>query len=126
MTFEGALRTELSSISGLENKVFPIVAPKGENSPFVVYRKGNVKFAKALDGIQNKVEANYVIVIIGDTYASLQQIYDAVIDLLNGFLGRNIGIDGPLIKNVTVEVIGDQYEPDVEFFRSDIQLKVNY
>jgi hypothetical protein len=126
LTFEEALRAELITITLLNNKVYPLVAPKGETVPFLVYKKNNIKFYKTLDGIHRKVEAVYVITIITSTYAELQTLSLSVTDLLISFLGRKLSTSDISIKNIEVENIGDQYESEVDFYRNDIRITVNY
>ena len=124
MTFEEVLRSELITITNINNKVYPLVAPKSKEPPFIVYKKGFTSFSKTFDGIELKYDSNYTIVIISKTYASLQELESEVIDKLTGFIERNIS--GILIRNVTVNISGNDYVEELDFYRSDIELQVKY
>lgn len=124
MTFEEILRSELITVTNLNNKVYPLVAPKNEDAPFLVYRKGNTAFSKTLDGIELKYDSTYSIVVLAKTYASLQQLESDVIDKLISFIERNIS--GLLIRNVTVSINGNDYVEELDWYRSDIDLQVKY
>ena len=126
MNFDEALQAELKTIIGLETKVFPLAAPEKALAPYLVFKKDNVKFKKTLSGALPKAEGFYTLTLITKTYEELQLKTSSITDKLWSFLGRNIGTSGPLIENVTVELMGDQYEPEVDLLRADISLKINY
>jgi hypothetical protein len=125
MTFEEGLKVELSSIPDL--KVYPIVAPEDSKAPFIVYRKTNRIFHKTMDGIMlNRAEATYCLTLIAPRYQMLQSKSDSIILLLSGLLNKSIATTGPMVTNISIESNEDQYEPELEWFRSDIVFKVNY
>jgi hypothetical protein len=126
MTFEEAMRTELTAITKIGNKIYPLFSPEGIKAPYIVYRKELVEYSKTMDGFTEKCEANYEIDIITSTYSELQSITTSVIDKLKTFYGRNIGTSGPFIQNEEIKNNGDGYDVDVEYFVSQISLKVNY
>ena len=126
MDFEDALENELVAVPDLTDKVFPLVAPKGLMAPFLVYKKGNIDFKKVLSGAIVKTEALYGVVIIANKYDQLQEVSTATIAKLLSFLGRPIGTGGPLIGNVTVKHLGDDYIPEDDLYRANIQLNVKY
>lgn len=126
MIFEEGLSIELGSIVDLTEKIFPIIAPQKTEQPFVIYKKDNVKFKKTFDGISNKAEAIYSLVLVEKDYAKLQRISSDVISKLLSLQGRPIAAIGPVIENITAEILGDKYEYELDNFRQDIQIKVNY
>lgn len=127
MTFEEALRTELITVKELNNKVFPLVAPEKTVTPYLVYRRGLTDFEKTLAGIsRGKVDGSYELVLVTDNYSDIQRISSGVIDKLISFLGREIGFSGPCISNMTVKIIGDTYEPEIDKFRCDMQISISY
>jgi len=50
MTFEAALRTELMTITSLNNKVFPMRAPEGTEAPYLIYTTTLGDYDKSLEG----------------------------------------------------------------------------
>ena len=126
MTYEEAQKEELEAVPGLSNKVFPLYAPKDAKAPYLVYRKENVRFKKTLGGILNKTEAIYEIVLVANRNSELQQLSQDVVNAMFGFYCRPIGSGGPLIEDVTVEIMGDAYDANVDQVIQNIQLKVNY
>lgn len=126
MTFGEALKTELTAIPALLNKVHPVIAPQETLAPFCVYRKTSVKFEKTLDGTLNKVEAFYNLTLTAKKYQELEDVTELVIQKILGFLFVSIGVNGPTIRNVTVGISSESYDVETELYIADIQLKVNY
>lgn len=126
MNFEEALRYELSEIPEASNKVFPLFAPKETGAPFLVYKKAGLSFRKTLGGTLNKAQGNYVLSIVTSSYAELQSLTTNTINKLLSFQSRAIGLDGPIISNITAEITGDSFEPEVELFVTEIIVKVEY
>lgn len=126
MDFEDALENELVAVTDLTDKVFPLAAKKDTLVPFLVYKKANIDFKKVLSGAIVKTEALYGVVIIANKYDQLQEVSTATIAKLLSFLGRSIGAGGPLIENVTVKHLGDDYIPEEDLYRANIQLNVKY
>jgi hypothetical protein len=119
MTFDEILRSELIKINGINNKVYPLVAPKNEDAPFVVYKKGLTLFSKTHDGIELKHDSTYNIVVIEKTYSNLQALELSVINKLIEMLEVHV-------KGLTVSVTGNDYVEEIDWYRSDIELKVKY
>lgn len=126
MNFEEALRNELINIKELNNKVYPLYAPKDVKAPFVVYKKDEINYTMILEGRTNISEAVYGIVVIAATYAELQNITDKVIDKLFSFQSKVIGIDGPKIQMIKVKHLGDSYEYETDLLRANIQIQVSF
>jgi hypothetical protein len=127
MNFDEALRAELITIPALNNKVFPLFAFKDTTEPYLVYRRGLVDFEKTLSGTsKSKIEANYELVLVTESYAELQKNSSDVVEKIVSFLDREIGDSGPHIRNLTLRITGDTYEPEIDKFRCDLELKVSY
>lgn len=126
MTFEEALIVELDVITDLNHNIFPLCTPKDQKAPYLVFRKVGINYRKTLSGTSNKVEGTYDISVLSKSYAQLQQITNAVTSKLLSFQNRYIGTNGPGIENITVSLIGDSYEPDVDLFRANMSVSVNY
>jgi hypothetical protein len=127
MTFGEALRAELINVVELNNKVFPLVAPKDTKAPYLVYRRGVTEYDKTLGGISRlKTNGIYELVLIADNYSDIERMSGSAVDKLVSFLGREVGDSDIKVRNITVKVIGDSYEPEIEKYRCDLEIKVNY
>lgn len=126
MNFEQGLLIELESISGLENKVYPLIAKEGAETPFLIYRKTNLEPKKTLDGSITKYSAAYEIVLITESYEELQSMSVLLEAQLLSLLYRPIGITGPLIHNLSVRNVGDKFEFEPKYYRADYSLEINY
>jgi hypothetical protein len=110
--FEEGLKTELTSISGLTNKVFPLSANEGVTTPYVVYISSEGEYEKALGGgyLVGTKEVNCELHILHGSYASLKDLTRQVITKLISFQGRVIGgVGGVKVYDVKYDVIHEQY-----------------
>jgi hypothetical protein len=123
MDFEQALRAELATLPGLTNKVFPQFATEGTKPPFIVYQKYRTDYVKTLDGTQFLRDGFYEFDILTPTYASLQQNYTSLVTLLQSFVGRNIGTNGPFVQNMRIEDVVENYERQMDWHRMNVEVK---
>lgn len=123
MEFEQALRTELASISGLNNKVFPVVAPDGTVPPFLVYYKASGGLIKTLSGTTKMRNGMYEIDILAKTYADLQTTFNAVKAKCLSFAGRTVGTSDILVQDVTIENFIELFEGEVKWYRINFELR---
>lgn len=126
MTFEEALRAELSSISGLSNKVFPLHAKEGITTPYIIYVSSEGIPDKTFEGYLDSKEVECEINIIHNSYSSMKSLTKSVLDKIRSFQGRYIGGYGPLIQNVSYEKPVELYENEVSLYRCLIDIKVRY
>ena len=123
MDFEQALRAELVTITNLQNKVFPLNAPEGTSTPFLIYQKVNMAIIKTMDGTSYARNALYEIDLIAKSYSELQSLMVSVKNKLISFQGRTIGTNGSYIQNVTIENIVELYEPQPLFYRINMETR---
>lgn len=123
MDFEQALRAELMTITNLQNKVFPLNAPEGTSTPFLIYQKVNMAIIKTMDGTSYTRNALYEIDLIAKSYSELQSLMVSVKNKLISFQGRTIGTNGSYIQNVTIENIVELYEPQPLFYRINMEAR---
>jgi hypothetical protein len=126
MNFEEALVVELSSISGLINKVFPLSAPEGVNPPFVVYVSSEGVQDKTLEGYLDSKEIVCELHIVHSSYGNLKPLTKQVLAKLQSFCGRNIGVNGPFIKNFTYDTPAEIFEREVNLYRSSFDITVKF
>lgn len=123
MEFEQALTSELRTISGLSNKVFPLSAPDGTIPPFLVYYKSRSEMVKTLSGTTKMRNGLYEIDILAKTYAELQTKFNLIKAKLLSFAGRTIGESGILVQDVTIENFVEIYEGEVKWYRINFELR---
>ena len=92
MDFEQALVHELSTITALDGKVFPLSAKEGTSPPFILYVSSEGKKIQTLAGYNDIKEVNATIHIVTQTYDELKSLVKQVVDKLASFFGRAIGI----------------------------------
>lgn len=127
MEFEKALRSELKSITGLSNKVFPLNAPEGTDAPYVTYESGDYHKEKALSGFLSYGSLECTVDVFGATYAQMKSISALVIAKIESFIQCSIGTTGPHIQNVTFDdLLPETYEPEIDKYRKSIGFTVNY
>jgi len=125
MNFEEALRNELSSISQLTNKIFPLAATEGVKTPYLVYVSSEGVQDKFLDGYRGSKEVDCELHILSDSYSGLKDITKQVITQVISFQDRVIGgTDGVWIQDVTYERVTEQYIDQLFQYLSVINVKV--
>jgi len=97
MTFEEALRNEVSSVSGLASKVFPLLA-RSQN--------------------QSLLAAPYVAYVSTEGLKSLTKL---VMAKILTFQSRVIGTGGPFIQNVTYQEPVELYDDEPKLYRCVVQ-----
>lgn len=123
MTFDEALRDELSLLDGLANKVFPLHATEGTKAPYVIYVSSEGLRDKILDGYLGSGVISCEINILQTSYSGLKTLSKYVIEKIISFQGRTIGA-GPFIKDVTYQTSPAIYEKEVNLYRTVLDIKV--
>lgn len=124
MTFEAALRSELVTISGLSNKVFPIRAPEGTEAPYLIYTTTLGDYDKSLEGWHKSKGVTVELNVIHDRAAAVRALSREVQALVMGFEGRQLASTGPLVDEIIFEGEGvELYEAQVDLYRKVISFK---
>ena len=125
MDFEQALVHELSTITALDGKVFPLSAKEGTSPPFILYVSSEGKKIQTLAGYNDIKEVNATIHIVTQTYDELKSLVKQVVDKLASFFGRAIGIGGPLVKSYEYNEPSEDFNEELDYHSSSIDIKVN-
>jgi len=92
MSLSAAITARLKTVSGLNDKVFPDVAPSGISYPFCVYKMQNVERFYCLDGSTNGLPiAIYSVMFFGTNRILLEGIAVEAGNLFNGYRGTISG-----------------------------------
>lgn len=125
MELEPALVQELSVISGLSAKIYPLNAPSKTVAPYLIYTSSFGLQDKSLDGYLRTKAVPMELNLIAPDYESMKQLQSAIITKLISFQSRVIGTDGPFIQEITYEEPDEIYEAAVKLHRSNIILKIH-
>jgi len=127
MTFEAALRTELVTITSLNNKVFPMRAPEGTEAPYLIYTTTLGDYDKSLEGWHKSKGVTVELNVIHDRAASVRSLAREVQALVMGFEGKRLATTGPLIDEIIFEGEGvELYEAQVDLYRKVISFKIYF
>lgn len=124
MTFSTGLRQVLKDIQGL--KIYPIVAPEGVKTPFLVYRRSRSKYIKDLSGTQNLCEDVYELLLICDSYSEIESYCTEIKNTLLKCVFTELGCEGPYIEDLELEFTGEEYIYQPNAIKSSILLTANY
>ena len=124
MTFSKGLRQVLKTIEGL--KIYPIIAPEGVKTPFLVYRRSRSKYLRDLSGTQNLCEDVYELLLICDSYSEIENYCTEIKNTLLKSLFTKLGGEGPYIENLELEFTGEEYIYQPNAIKSSILLTTNY
>lgn len=135
MDFEDALTTELVSISGLTDKVFPLVA-KGKKKtgnptpivvPYLIYKSSEGLEEKSLTGYDLDIKrVDCEINIIHKSYDDMKILTRLVLAKVLSFQSRVIGTGGPYIQNVIYENPVELYEEKPDLNRCVINFEFHF
>jgi hypothetical protein len=130
LNFEEALAQELKTIDALQKRVYPLVSPEanaGKGVPYLIYGSSEGQRTKTIgEGYQQGRTVRGELNVVAGRYADLKGLTRAVLDLLVGFEGRQIGTDGPLIQELTYGEPVELYEDAPGLYRCVIDFEVYF
>ena len=126
MDFEQALRYELSLVSAVTNKVYPLNAPEQAIEPFVIYTSSEGQREQNLNGWATMREVDCEIQVVATSYGDVKSITKDVITKLLSMLNRSIGVDGVLIRDLEYDKPTELFDQDLQQYRSVIDIRVRY
>jgi hypothetical protein len=123
---EKKLVEKLQEVTGLSNRVFPLIAKQGQEVPFVVYDRTATNRDKTLTGFDGLVEVSFQLDIHEKTYSNLKTVSQNVITKLKSFEGQTWGtykIQSCEIDNEIEDYFDDD---DVKWYVSFIDFTIIY
>lgn len=121
---ERALKYELSKIQDIQEKIFPLHAPEGMNSPYLCYSiKRNV--IKDLNGPTGDIQCNIMLNILCETYEKMKEVTKKVEELINTFQFRKLAW-GPYVEEISIDIIDEAFEYELKLNRGIIIFKMFY
>lgn len=122
---EKALIYELNKINELENKIFPLNAPEGQKSPYLVYITKHRPF-KNLNGITEHRECHFILNILCNSYSQMKYMNKNIEDIISKFPLKNIGKEKLYIEDVTFDELNEIYEDQLKLYRGIIPFTIYY
>lgn len=130
MKFEPALEQELSVISALNNRIYPLSSPEANASrgvPYLIYGSSEGLRTKSLsDGYMDGKTVRGELNVVTARYETMKQITAEVIEVLVGMEQREIGADGPFIQELTYSEPVELYESQPRLHRCVIDFEVYF
>lgn len=124
MHFEEALIFEFETITGLNDRVFPLYAKEGVQPPFVIFSSSEGETIQTLEGWTLSKEILSEIHVVAMSYGKLKYLTKDVLAMLKTFRGRAIGTGGPFIKSLTYEQPVESLDTEFGFYRTSFELLV--
>jgi Protein of unknown function (DUF3168). len=128
--FEQALRAEIvAAIPALGGRVYPLFAPeavKKNGVPYLIYASSEGLRDKALDGYLQSKEVRAELNVIAERYEDMKAITHEVVALLVDMEGRQIGTDGPFIKELTYQMPVELNEPQPQLHRCVVEFSAHF
>lgn len=124
LNFEEALVYELGTIEDLFQMIFPLYAPEGIVPPFVVYTSSEGEQTATLEGYMELTEIICEIHVVSFSYVEMKILTKQVIDKIQTFFNRSIGVAGPVIKSVSYEQPIEEHQKEYNYYHSAFELTV--
>ena len=127
LTFEAALRMELTTITELQDKVFPIRALEGTEAPYLIYLTSVGEPDKSLNGWHKSKSVAVVLNIIHHSSTRLRALTREVLALVMTWEGRRLAETGARVDELTFEGDGvEMYEPQADLYRKVINIRIYF
>jgi hypothetical protein len=129
MNFEESITYELQTVSGLTNKVFPLVArskspeqnPSLIDAPYVAYISSEGVQTKSFEGFLNYRTIDIEISVVHKSYSQMKALTKLVLAKLVSMEMRQIGTGGLYVQALTYARPVELYEAEVDLYRSVIE-----
>jgi hypothetical protein len=126
MAIETAIVTELSAVTGLSGKVFPIVAQQNTVVPYVTYKLVDSERKRILTSPSGLVEAPYQIDVFHSSYSALKLLTDAIIAELKTWEQTNLGITGEYVQAIEISEGIETFDDETNLYQGTIDIHLSY
>lgn len=126
MSLEQSLTEEIHSITELTNNVFPLNVPENYPAPYLTYLSSEGVNDKSLSGFLSSKSVEVELRLVCDKYSQLKAISSEVVQHLQSFSGRTIGVTAPVkIQDIFIEMPVEMWDSQISKYRCIIEFKVN-
>ena len=123
----GAIYSKLSNNAELSalvsDRIYPVLAPQGVASPFLVFEKTGGEIESTLSADTNINRDNLQITCFSETYQEAFDISAIVAELLSRWQGVESGVT---IEDVFFENESDFFDAQTEFFQFVLDFEIIY
>lgn len=130
MKFEPALKQELSVITALNNRIYPLNSPEakaGNGVPYLIYGSSEGLRDKSLgEGYLSGKTVRGELNVVATRYSEMKSITAEVVDILISMEQRVIGTNGPYIQELTYSAPVELYESLPNLYRCVIDFEVYF
>jgi len=123
---EEGLKTELTSVTGLSGKMFPVLASQGTKAPYLVYEQNDAERTKILSGFDGLIEGSYQLELYHSTYPELKALKKLVIAELKTIEQTSIGATGPYIQQIEITDQSEIFEVSTGLYVCSIAVNFIY
>lgn len=125
MSLEESLTEEIHSITELTDNVFPLNAPENYPTPYLTYLSSEGVNDKSLSGFMSSKSVEVELRLVCDKYSQLKAISSEVVQHLQSFIGRAIGVTAPvLIQDIMLEEPVELWDSQINKHRCIIEFKL--
>lgn len=124
-SFEQALKEELNNLASLSGKVFPLNAPEGTATPYIVYESSEGVYNKTLMGFLPSRNVPVQLNIVAKHYSDMKTITSGVIQRLQSMVGTSIGASKS-VRVFDIQMIIDPvetYETSLDMYICVVEFK---
>ena len=123
---EKQLVIKLGEVTGLSNRVFPLLTKQTQDVPYVVYERLQTERERGLSGHVGLVTVYFQLDVVEKSYTNLKTVIANVIAKLKTLQGLTLG--GYVIQSLKID---NEYEAvdddnDQKWYRSTIELSISY
>jgi hypothetical protein len=127
MNADQAIVSELSAITGLSGKIFPVDAQQGVSAPYAVYHCINgTDRKKVLLGFEGNIEIPYQLNVYHTSYANVKSLLANVVSEIKTWEQTNIGVTGPYVQACTLDDEIYFYDDEVKLYQGSVNFTICY
>jgi hypothetical protein len=127
MYIQEAICSELSAVTGLTNKVFPIEAQQGLTTPYCIYKVIDGERMRTLSAHDGLIRSVYQLDLFHTSYTSLLSLRRLVMTELRTWEQTNLASTGPYIQECSViDEPVETFDDDTQLYQSTIEFTISY
>lgn len=126
MTIEEALKTELSNVTSLSLKVYPLMANHGTTVPYLIYQAQGNERPETMAGHVGLIMRNFQLEIYHNSFSGLKTVSYDVVTKLKTFNFRNLASTGPYCQHCSIIDEVETYDDETQYYQSTIDISITY
>lgn len=123
---EKQLVIKLGEVTGLSNRVFPLMTKQNQEVPYVVYERIQTSRERTLSGYAGLIETYFQLDIYEKSYTNLKTVSANVVAKLKTLEGSTLGSFYIQSANIENEYETVEDDKDQKWYRTTIELQISY